>query len=130
MGLIRKYRLLDSKAFLHASLGRNSVRPWGLAGGQPGSNNYVDVHRDGEVMRCARIAYHPLQRGDVIRIITGRGGGYGDARSRPHGLVSSDVRNGYLSHEQARSDYEVVLREDFSIDEAATDALGASRRAR
>ncbi|MFV2043637.1 MAG: hydantoinase B/oxoprolinase family protein [Anaerolineales bacterium] len=130
LGLIREYRLLDSTAFLHASLGRNSVRPWGLAGGQPGSNNYVEVHRDGEVMRCARIAYYPLQRGDVIRILTGRGGGYGDARSRPLGLVIADVRNGYLSHEQARSDYEVVLREDFSIDQAATDALGASRRAR
>ncbi|MFN8457209.1 MAG: hydantoinase B/oxoprolinase family protein [Anaerolineae bacterium] len=33
LGLIREYRLLNGKAFLHASMGRNEVRPWGLAGG-------------------------------------------------------------------------------------------------
>ncbi len=38
-----------------------------------------------------------VDKGDVIRIHTGSGGGYGDPRRRAHGLVVEDVRNGYVA---------------------------------
>jgi len=119
-GLIREYRLLNSKAFLHASMGRNAVKPWGLAGGLPGSNNYIEVVRNGQLMTCARISYYPLHQGDLVRILTGSGGGYSDPRRRPPSRVAEDARSGYISRDEAQGDYGVVLREDFSVDEAAT----------
>ena len=41
----------------------------------------------------------------MIRIHTGNGGGYGDPRRRPRKLVLDDLRNGYLTEEQARMVY-------------------------
>ena len=41
----------------------------------------------------------------MIRIHTGNGGGYGDPRERRPELVLDDLRNGYLSEEQAGSVY-------------------------
>ena len=123
LGLIREYRLLNSQAFLHASMGRNTVRPWGMAGGGPGSNNYVEVIRDGHTTHFARVSYYPLQRGDVVRILTGRGGGYGHPHQRPAERVAEDAQNGYISREAARQEYGVVLNDDFSVDEAATRSL-------
>jgi len=130
LGLIREYRLLNSRAFLHASMGRNRVKPWGLAGGAPGSNNFVEVVRDGQVMTCARIAHYPLEKGDVVRILTGHGGGYGDPSQRPAERIADDVRNDYLSREAAQRDYGLVFQKDFTVDEAATRRLRAPRRAR
>jgi N-methylhydantoinase B len=45
--------------------------------------------------------------GDVIRIHTGNGAGYGDPRRRRPELVLDDVQNGYVTVEDARSVYGV-----------------------
>jgi len=47
----------------------------------------------------------PVNEGDVIRIVTGNGGGYGDPARRPHERVAEDVANGLLSAERAREVY-------------------------
>jgi N-methylhydantoinase B len=125
LGLVREYRLLNESAFLHASMGRNRVKPWGLAGGGPGSNNFVEVIRDGHVMTCARVAHYPLERGDLVRILTGRGGGYGEPRQRAADRVVDDVRNGYLRRDEAERDYGIVIQDDFTVAEAPTRRLPA-----
>ena len=38
-----------------------------------------------------------VNEGDVIRIHTGNGGGYGDPRRRPRELVLDDLRNGFVT---------------------------------
>ena len=43
--------------------------------------------------------------GDVIRIHTGSGGGYGDPRRRPRELVQDDLLNGYVNPVVAREVY-------------------------
>ena len=123
LGLIREYRVLGANTFLHASMGRNIVKPWGLAGGSPGSNNYVEVVRNGQLMTCARVSNYPLQQGDIVRVLTGTGGGYGDPRQRSPGRVAEDVQCDYISQNDAQCIYGVVLRKDFSVDHAATRAL-------
>ena len=60
---------------MHASMGRNAVKPWRLAGGAARSNNYVELIRNEQVIRFARISYYPLRQGDLVRILTGSGGG-------------------------------------------------------
>ena len=47
----------------------------------------------------------PLAKGDVVRLITGTGGGFGDPRERPRALVAEDLRNGYVTERQAREHY-------------------------
>jgi N-methylhydantoinase B len=58
-----------------------------------------------------------------LRVRSGGGGGFGRAIERDPAAVLSDVEAGYVSVEQARSAYGVVLREDRSIDVTATAAL-------
>ena len=74
-------------------------RPRGLA----------ELHRGDPGRRIGRDARRrhraAVNEGDVIRIHTASGGGYGDPLERPLERVLEDVRDGYLSEEQARSVY-------------------------
>jgi N-methylhydantoinase B len=46
-----------------------------------------------------------VNRDDVIRITTANGGGYGDPRERDRSAVTDDLRNGYVTAEQAAGEY-------------------------
>ena len=50
-----------------------------------------------------------LDEGDVIRILTGNGGGWGDPRLRKHDAVADDLINGYTNVERARAIYGDLL---------------------
>jgi N-methylhydantoinase B len=74
----------------------------------------------------------PVRAGEVIRIRTTGGGGWGDPLDRPYDEVARDVRWGKVSLRGARDDYGVVVagpREDPVVDEAASERLRASLRA-
>ncbi|GAC54400.1 hydantoin utilization protein B [Gordonia amicalis NBRC 100051 = JCM 11271] len=56
------------------------------------------------------------------------GGGFGDPFRRDPFSVLSDVWDEYLTAEEARQDYGVVVNTDnWTVDEAATEALRSSR---
>jgi N-methylhydantoinase B len=77
-GVIREYELLADEAELTISFGRHRFPPWGAAGGAPGSENAVEIHRGGDrVKRAGKLSRFALRRGDVIRVVTGSGGGWG-----------------------------------------------------
>ncbi|MGH7033340.1 MAG: hydantoinase B/oxoprolinase family protein, partial [Stellaceae bacterium] len=64
--------------------------------------------------------------GDAYSVRSGGGGGYGAAWERPAETVAEDVRQGYVSAEEAEKLYGVVVdAKSFAIDQAAT----AKRRA-
>ena len=86
---------------------RSRRHPWPLAGGAEGSGNFVEVIRadGGGRERYAVATMVPLQAGDVIRITTAVGAGYGDPRERPPQLVEADVRDGLVSERRAREIY-------------------------
>ena len=48
----------------------------------------------------------------MIRIHTGNGGGYGDPRQRPRELVREDLRNGFVSEQQARDVYGLDISQE------------------
>ena len=65
-----------------------------------------------------------LEDGDLIRSVTGTGGGYGDPRARDPDQVREDVLDGYITVGQARAEYGVVLDpETLELDAAATAVL-------
>ena len=111
---------------LSASYGRSIERPWAMENGLEGSCNYFDLHLGGDKRRSARAPTTVMKRGDRIRMVTGGGGGYGDPFTRPAGEVVAEVRADYITSEQARNDYGVVLSADgLSADAAATAVLRA-----
>jgi N-methylhydantoinase B len=64
----------------------------------------------------------PVRAGEVIRIRTTGGGGWGDPLTRPYDEVLRDVLWGKVSQEGAREDYGVVVRGDADARVADTDA--------
>jgi N-methylhydantoinase B len=105
---------------------RLTLRAWGRDGGTPGTPGRATVNpgTPGE-REIGRIDILKLGPGDVLRVVTPTGAGYGDPLERDSTLVLRDVRNGFLSSERARDDYGVVLRGE-GVDEAATAALRAA----
>ena len=108
LGLVRDYRILGEEGmFLTATFGRAKFPPWGVDGGHEGSPNYMEVIRaDGtRSAPFGKGARVHLRKGDVARLVTGTGGGWGDPRRRPRAKVSADLREGYISQEAARKTY-------------------------
>jgi N-methylhydantoinase B len=105
LGIERVYRFL-SPAFITFSLERKVTPPWGLQGGRDGAVNGVEITApDGAVRHVRKATQHPIAAGEVVRIMTGGGGGYGPPAARDRAAVLRDVREGYVSAEAARRDY-------------------------
>lgn len=124
---MREFEILADEAITYASFGRSIEPPWGLKGGAPGSCNFMQIESGGETLRVARIPYHALKPGDRVRIVTGGGGGYGNAFERPAEEVLEDLRNDYITPDTARDEYGVALTPDGMVDAAATESLRAGR---
>jgi N-methylhydantoinase B len=107
-GLAREYRML-SDGSLTVGFGRNRFAPWGMDGGLDGSPNYVEVVRpDGTRDRFSKASRYPLREGDLVRLVTGTGGGVGDPRERERDLVRADLADGLVTEREARDVYGLV----------------------
>ncbi|OLN29150.1 hydantoinase B/oxoprolinase family protein [Desulfosporosinus metallidurans] len=110
-GLIRDYRLMNSSAELTTIASKQNYAPWGFAGGKDGSCNAVEIHRDGssEPERGGTFSNVLLHKGDLVRLISGGGGGYGDPFNRPPAKVLQDVKDGFMTVQNAKTDYGVII---------------------
>jgi N-methylhydantoinase B len=129
-GVVREYEVLADSAMLSVRLDSTVNPPWGVAGGMgggpgrvlvnPGTNHAREIPplSDGTM----------LEKGDILRIETGGGGGHGHPFDRDPALVLADVAGGFVSTEAARDRYGVVIAEG-AIDDAATRALRSTRPA-
>ena len=105
-GMILDYEITSDWATLTTVFGRHKTPPWGLMGGQDGTCNYVKVVRtDGSEEVFGRAAGVALHKGDKVSLVTGSGGGYGKPEERPDEQVAADVRDGYVTREQAKNIY-------------------------
>jgi N-methylhydantoinase B len=105
-GIVLEYRVRSNGCFFTCAYTRNKHKPWPLAGACEGSPNYAEVVRtDGTVEEYAVVTAVEVNEGDVIRIHTGNGGGYGDPKLRKRELVLDDIANGHLTEERARAIY-------------------------
>jgi len=110
-GLIRDYRILNSNAELTTIASRYRYLPWGVNGGSPGSNNKVQVFSNGNMVEKATFSNFPLKKNDLVRFISGGGGGYGNPLDRDPMMVLEDVKNEYITLEKALKVYGVVIEE-------------------
>lgn len=118
-GVIRSYRALTDNQRLTASFGRHKFNVWGVNGGKDGSTNKFEfVKANGEVDGpYGKYNTYPLNKNDVVRLITATGGGYGDPYKRPVEQVAMDVKDEYITVEQAKEDYGVIVNpETFEVE--------------
>jgi N-methylhydantoinase B len=85
---------------------RDRIPPWPLKGGHPGSPNHIlIVRKNGETERYSVVSGLTLNTDDIIRVMTSTGAGWGDPMERDINLVKEDVKNGYVTEEQAEKYY-------------------------
>jgi len=106
-GVVLDYRILSDDADISSFFGRGITNPWGINEGEEGSCNYVQVFDDqgNEKARFSRTSRYPLKKGDLIRLVTGNGGGWGNPNKRPKAKVLADIKNGFISERDAQSIY-------------------------
>ena len=133
LGLRRDVRVLADEASLSVLADKNIVPPFGVAGGVGGAANRFTVVRGGKTIEPSpvpgKVGGFALATGDVVRMETSGGGGYGDSLARAPETVLDDVTLGYLSPDQARERYGVVIDADGDVDAIATDEQRARLRA-
>jgi N-methylhydantoinase B len=105
-GIVLDYRVRSNGCFYTCAYTRNKQLPWALEGGREGSPNGTQVIRaDGTAEDHAVVTALEVNEGDVIRVYTANGGGFGDPKRRDPELVRDDLRNGYVTEEVARAVY-------------------------
>ncbi|MGX5655871.1 hydantoinase B/oxoprolinase family protein [Geodermatophilus nigrescens] len=129
-GYEKHIRVLRDAHFMSIA-DRSILACWGVKGGKAGRPFQITVDPGGpdEHEVDALADAEPLKAGTVVRIRTTGGGGWGDPLDRPVEEVLRDIAWRKVSVAGARDDYGVVVREDGTADEAATEELRASIRA-
>lgn len=110
-GAVRVYRAMTDGQLFTASFGRNKFPAWGAAGGNDGSYNYFEFRNaDGSVEGpMGIVARHVMNKDDSVYMVTCTGGGYGNPLERDPNQVAWDVKNEYITVEQAKEDYGVIV---------------------
>lgn len=139
LGCIRQIRVNAGEMRVSAFIEKETIQPWGLFGGGPGKNSAILVrHGQDPEFATFKEAFHTacngkfsdilLHQGDALKLVTSGGGGYGDPLERDIERIAEDVRQGYLSREQAEREYVVVLKDGApEVDVERTRALREGR---
>ena len=124
------YRFLeDGEISIHDD--RWLTYPWGVSGGLPGGRSTkILIRGDGTESvlpsKCDRVS---VSEGDLLHFNTWGGGGWGDPLERDPGIVARDVERGLVTRKGAER-YGVVIKDDYSVDTKATDALRKKMKAK
>jgi N-methylhydantoinase B len=81
-GVVKEFAIEGPQTEISIGYSRHRQRVWGLAGGAPGTTNRVEIDRNGGGRETrAWVSGLPLAPGDVVRIITAQGGGWGSSEA-------------------------------------------------
>jgi N-methylhydantoinase B len=82
-GLVKEFAIRGPETEMSIGYSRHKRKVWGLAGGGPGTTNRVEIERgDGGRETHALASGLKLAEGDLVRIVTAQGGGWGSADGR------------------------------------------------
>jgi N-methylhydantoinase B len=108
---------------------------YGVAGGKAGKPFCVTVDVEGTPRDLGGLVDgEPVKAGQLVRVVTTGGGGWGDPLERETDWVLRDVIEGKVSPQAARDDYGVVLATggeviEYNVNEPATAELRRKMRA-
>src|SRR5262244_2641711 len=110
LGYDKHIRMLRNAHFMSIA-DRSLLACWGVNGGRAGRPFSVVIDPGGPNERTvdALADAEPVRAGEVIRVHTTGGGGWGDPLDRPYDEVARDLAWGKVSPEGAREDYGVVV---------------------
>ena len=130
LGYEKCLRMLADAHFMSIA-DRSILACWGVKGGKAGQSFSVVIEPGGPDERVvdALADAEFVRAGELIRIRTTGGGGWGDPLDRDPAAVLRDVQWHKVSIAAARSDYGVVLTDGTLLDQDATDTLRAELRA-
>lgn len=129
LGYLKEIRVLNDATFLSIA-DRSILSCWGLRGGRAGTPFRVTIDPGGPNDRSLPglpdgVAIEP---GEIVRIETTGGGGWGDPLDRDPEAVALDVLQRKVSRAAAERDYGVVLTEDGENPRPIEDATNARRK--
>jgi N-methylhydantoinase B len=77
-GVVKEFAIRGGETEMSIGYSRHRERVWGLTGGGPGTTNRVEIdRREGARETHALVSGLALAEGDIVRIVTARGGGWG-----------------------------------------------------
>ena len=105
-GVCVEYRTKEDNGWLTVGYSRSVVKPWGAEGGHEGSRNYIKILRlDGTIEEHFCKSGIPMNQGDVLQIRTANGAGYGNPKKRDPHKIQDDLKNEYITLEEAKTIY-------------------------
>ncbi len=108
---VEKRLLATNDMRLVVAQDQHSTAAWGLHGGHPSpfaGDTVLRAGTDHEV-RVGKVTGFMLPKGEVMEVLSGGGGGWGDPLERDEDRVLADVVAGYVSPEQALHGYGVAI---------------------
>jgi N-methylhydantoinase B len=110
-GVVRDLRIIADEGILASRLEHVKHPAWGVNGGHSGRAGRLIVNPDTpEAYELKPLSdNNRLRQGDVLRIMTPGGGGWGDSLERTAACVRDNVLEGFVSASSALNDYGVVL---------------------
>jgi N-methylhydantoinase B len=123
LGYEKCLRMLKDAHFMSIA-DRSILACWGVKGGRAGKPFQVTINPGGPNERevDALADAEPVRAGELIRIRTTGGGGWGDPLERDPALVVRDVVWRKVSPDAALADYGVVLTGSLDTDDLGYDA--------
>ena len=123
MGAVYDIELLEKSAegFIFGERAKHA--PPGVLGGKSAAlNEFYFEQSEGDFTppMGSKMVGIQLMNGQAVRLESPGGGGYGDPLLRSIDAVTEDIRLGYISPENASSEYGVELGPDGEIDVLAT----------
>jgi N-methylhydantoinase B len=128
-GVVRDIQVLAPQVILGTRMNNVKSQSWGVKGGKSGkAGRFIINPGTAHERQVAPFGDNvELHAGDILRVMTAGGGGWGNPAARDPLQVLQDVKDGFVSLDSARDEYGVVIEADtWKIDWRQTQE---SRRA-
>ena len=124
IGSIRNVEFLED-SFISIEGDGHKYPPWGFSGGSDGNTASLDYIDASGIQHSlpSMMPNRAVKAGESLSLTGTCGGGYGNPLERPSQDVLEDVLDEYISIENARNDYSVVISANCELDSEATMKL-------
>jgi len=132
LGVLKEYQFLGDGCFV-SLVTENTIDVTakgvdGAGNGKPGHFVINPGKADEQFINKRVSSIGPFDKGTVLRVVTGGGGGWGPPKERDPNLVLHDIRNGLIDPETAEKDYGVAVTQEgtqWLVNETRTRELRA-----
>lgn len=105
LGSVREFEVLAEGVSFFGYADRHRNAPSGWAGGHAGTVGSFTIIREGQPISLPSKTAFALKRGDVARVVSGGGGGYGPPEERSREVIAADLEAGKITLDAATTLY-------------------------